>query len=100
MTDNYEYALEYSKKHKAQRAMILFSISDDCLKGKLDLSGSERYDDLKSVRQHFQSGAPNRNHKLGRALMQKVRNCKCICGPISRDGNKKGKNGKMCSKFV
>ena len=26
VTDNYEYALEHSKKHKAQRAMILFNI--------------------------------------------------------------------------
>ena len=86
VTDNYEYALQYSKKHKAQRAVILFNISDDCLKGRLDLSGRERREDLKSVRKYFQSGAPRRNHELTRALMQELRNCKCIIGPISRDG--------------
>ena len=88
VTDNYEYALQYSKKHKAQRAVILFNISDDCLKGKLDLSSRERREDLKSVQKHFHSGAPRRNYKLDRALMQEVRNCKCIIGPISRDGMK------------
>ena len=91
VTDNYEYALQYSKKHKAQRAVILFNISDDCLKGKLDLSSRERREDLKSVQKYFHSGAPRRNHKLDRALMREVRNCKCIIGPISRDGMKSNK---------
>ena len=91
VTDRYEYALEYSKKHKAQRAVILFSISDDCLKGNLDLSGTERRKDLVSVRDHFRSGAPKRNHKLNRTLMQEVRKSKCIIGPISRDGVKSSK---------
>ena len=91
VTDRYEYALEYSKKHKAQRAVILLSISDDCLKGNLDLSGTDRRKDLVSVREHFHSGAPKRKHKLNRALMQEVRKCKCIIGPISRDGVKGSK---------
>ena len=92
VADKFECALEYAMKSKAA-AVVLFNLSDDCLKKGLDLSDTERHKDLQSVREYFHSGEP-RKHGLGKKLYTDVKNCNYIIGPISRDGISKSNKWK------
>ncbi|CAB4044583.1 uncharacterized protein LOC111086092 [Paramuricea clavata] len=88
VADNFKYALEEHAMKSKLAAVILFNISDDCLKKGLDLSGAERQMDLKSVIKYFRSGEP-RSHGLGQKLYQEIKKCHYIFGPMSRDGSRK-----------
>lgn len=85
MVNDFEYALNWAQKDKAA-AIMLFNITHNDLNGfqGLDLSGSERHEDLESVIKFFRSGQ-QRKKKLCGKLETEVKSCDYIVGPISRD---------------
>jgi hypothetical protein len=96
VADKFECALEYASKSKAA-AVVLFNLSDDCLKKGIDLSDPERHKDLQSVSEYFRSGEP-RKHRLDKKLYEDINNCNYIIGPISMDGISKSKRRQICIK--
>ncbi|XP_028408548.1 uncharacterized protein LOC114531102 [Dendronephthya gigantea] len=86
VADHFQYALDWTDKHRAS-AVIVFNISQECLNDfqGLDLRGTERRDDLKSVVDFFKSGEKQKA-KISKKLKNEVKNRDFIIGPISRDG--------------
>ena len=84
-TDSFQYALEESAMTSKFAALIMFNISDDCLKEGLDLSGPAKEEDLKSVIEYFRAGEP-RKHGLDQKLYKDIKSCHYIIGPVRRDG--------------